>query len=64
MQEMAAAVLSNMRSCTGEESTASPGDGTGLDPKEGDDAANEEGVGTQEAEAQGVDADPPTLGVV
>ncbi|CAM9422785.1 unnamed protein product, partial [Ectocarpus fasciculatus] len=93
MQEMAAAVLSNMRSCTGEalddseepsegngsasvsdsggdvnltgvdtggESTASPGDGTGLDPKEGDDAANEENVGAQEAEAQGVDADPPT----
>ncbi|CAM9289753.1 unnamed protein product [Ectocarpus sp. 12 AP-2014] len=94
MQEMTAAVVSNLRSCTcaapgdsgeasegkgsvsvsdssgdvndtgvdtGEDSTASAGDGTAVDRTEADDAGNEEDVGGQEPDAHVIDANPPTL---
>ncbi|CAN0001458.1 unnamed protein product [Ectocarpus sp. 8 AP-2014] len=94
MQEMTAAVVSNLRSCTGvalddsreasegngsisvsdssgdvngtgvdtgEDSTASAGDGTAVDRTEADDAGNEEDVKGQEPDAHVIDANPPTL---
>ncbi|CAN0080947.1 unnamed protein product [Ectocarpus sp. 12 AP-2014] len=94
MQEVAAAVVSNMGSCTGaalddseepsegngsvsvsdssgdvndtgvdtgEDSTASAGDGTAVDRTEADDAGNEEDADGQEPDAHRINADPPTL---
>ncbi|CBJ30724.1 hypothetical protein Esi_0213_0024 [Ectocarpus siliculosus] len=64
MQEMAAAVVSNMCSCTGPDSTASAGDATAVDRTEADDAGNGEDVGGQEPDAHGIDANPPKGGVL
>ncbi|CAB1111589.1 unnamed protein product [Ectocarpus sp. CCAP 1310/34] len=94
MQEMTAAVVSNLRNCvgaapddsgeasegngsvsfsdnsgdvnntgvdTGEDSTASAGDGTAVDRTEADDAGNEEDAEGQEPDAHVIDANPPTL---